>query len=419
MFAFSLGAAFAAGLTPFLFNFVVDPYGMNNRFDLDLEKFRVSERAHYPLWKMINFPEDGAEVVILGDSRARALREKIWKGLGHDAFNFAYGGATISEIYDTFLHVKSSPKLKTLVVGLPLRSFDPDHRGGMNRVPEAIRLAQDPISYYSSWFVAKMSLRNLQHRYPGFFRKLERLTPEWVGTAKAAEDKQPDDFNLSDLVGRGYCRDCVLPTGKKADPHPGLARQINLGLGRGYGHWGHLWSSVALNRDLPGKFERQVRKNGANDWEGFRFSEELWEKIETIASWSRENNVQLVFVIPPTIVEMQQRMAGFGFTDLNHRFRVKLSELAPVFDFDFDSKFTRDLSRFTDAYHFRGKSAHAIVGEISLLISDNKRIRQRAQRKRSDIICPVSPADTSDTFSDGTATVVEGQSCRIWTWNHG
>ena len=140
-YALALAAAFTIGLTPFAFNLVVDPYDMNGAVDLDLDKFKISEQAHYPLWKMIHYPKDGAELVILGDSRARALREKIWVNLGEDAFNFAYGGATIQEIYSTFLHVKeSSPKLKTLVVSLPLRSFDLKHRGGLNRVPEAIRL---------------------------------------------------------------------------------------------------------------------------------------------------------------------------------------------------------------------------------------------------------------------------------------
>ena len=96
----ALGIALAAGLAPTAFNAIVDPYELNDAFELDLNKQRISEKAHYPLWKFAHYPDDGADTVILGDSRARALRDKYWHELGlKGAYNFAYGGATIHEIY--------------------------------------------------------------------------------------------------------------------------------------------------------------------------------------------------------------------------------------------------------------------------------------------------------------------------------
>lgn len=417
-YAATLAAAFSIGLSPFLFNLAVDPYDMHGGVDLGLNKFKISEHAHYPLWKMIHYPEQGAEIVILGDSRARALREKIWTSLGEDAFNFAYGGATIQEIYNTFLHVKSSPKLKTLVVGLPLRSFDLKHRGGLNRVPEAIRLSQNPIAYYKSWFVSKIGWRNLEHRYPVATARIESLLPG-ISLASAAGMETLQDTQLSDLMQKKNCESCVLPVLNQSVPHPTQAQALNLGLGRGYGHWSRLWVQASVDRALPKKFDRQVRKNGANDWGKFKFSEKLWSHIEDIAHWCRENDVQLVFVIPPTIVEMQHRMSGFGYADLNHRFRLRLAELAPVFDFDFDSKLTRNLSLFTDAYHFKSSSAHQIVGEIVQLTSLRPKAKRRALKRRKEIICPISTKDAQHTTTDGIVTVSEGVSCRIWRWSNG
>lgn len=422
-----LASVFAIGMSPFVFNWVVDPYDMNGVVDLDLKKFKISEQAHYPLWKMIHFPKEGAETVILGDSRARALREKIWHSLGVDAFNFAYGGATIDEIFDTFEHIKSNPALKTLIVSLPLRSFDPNHRKGLNRVPEAIRLSQNPVAYYKSWFVSKIGWRNLDHRYPAYIDFLRSLQPgSLVSKAKAQTIVKSNVQNaggryddLGVLLDQDACRSCQLPSNVASAPHPSAARLVTLGLGRGYGGWSRLWTPITLQRDLPGKFERQVRKNGANDWAKFKFSETLWSKIETIAHWCKNKNIQLVFVIPPTIAEMQKRMAGFGFVDLNHRFRLRLAELAPVFDFDFNSSLTRDLSKFTDAYHFKSKSAHAIVGEIVQMVASQKKPRARAFKRRKEIICPIHAKDVRKDFSDGIVRVQEGQSCRIWRWNNG
>ena len=112
-------------------------------------------------------------------------------------------------------------------------------------------------------------------------------------------------------------------------------------------------------------------------------------------------------------------MTGFGYADLNHRFRLRLAELAPVFDFDFDSPLTRDLSRFTDAYHFKSKSAHAIVGEIVQVMSSHKKVKAKGKKRRKHIICPVEPGDVSHSMTDGIVTVDEGTSCRIWRWNNG
>ncbi|MEM8793954.1 MAG: hypothetical protein AAGE61_00190 [Pseudomonadota bacterium] len=419
LYSAMLLTAFCAGFMPFIFNVVVDPYDMNDVVDLDLDKFKVSEPAHYPLWKMIHFPKKGHEAVVLGDSRARALREKLWRSLGADTYNFAYGGATIYEIFDTFEHVKDTPNLKTLVVGLPLRSFDPAHRRGLNRVPEAIELSRNPFAYYKSWFVAKIGWRNLERRYPENVARLRNLASPIFAEAKAFGLKDPAKAPLTDLLNPDVCEGCDLPDHVKAVPHPIVARRLNFGTGRGLGLWDEAWPPIAISRELPRKFERQVRKNGRNDWEGFKFSEELFAKIAAIAEWSKANNVKLVFVIPPTIPEMQERMSRYGWSGLNNRFRLRLAELAPVFDFDFDSPLTRDLSQFTDAYHFKGKAAKAMVGEILQLVSDDRKVVARARKRRSEIVCPISESDqVTDQVSDGIVEMKQGVSCRIWRWSH-
>ena len=90
-------------LAPVAFNGVVDAYNHNQIVDLGLDKTEISVKAHYPLYKMIEYPRIKAPTIVLGDSRARALQDKYWQELGRDdVYNFAYGGATVFEIYDTF-----------------------------------------------------------------------------------------------------------------------------------------------------------------------------------------------------------------------------------------------------------------------------------------------------------------------------
>jgi len=160
--------------------------------------------------------------------------------------------------------------------------------------------------------------------------------------------------------------------------------------------------------------ERQILRNAKADWRAFQFSEKFWGYLVEISAWSKLSNVQLIFVIPPTIAEMHNSISNYGYGELNHQFRMRLAELGLVVDFDFDRPLTRDLTRFTDAYHANYKAAKLIVGEILPMISDQKQAIAKAQKRRKDIICPVDEKDVSNHISDEFVEVLEGQSCRIW-----
>jgi len=414
-----IAGTFIAGLSPFLFNVVIDPYELSPIFDLDIEKEKISEKSHYPLWKVIHYPEQTTETVILGDSRARALKEKFWHQIGlTNTYNFSYGGATIFEIFDTFQFVKQSPNLKTLIVGIQLRSFDLNHKKGMNRVPEALRLSSNRFTYYSNWFVSRISTKLLEKKYEKQLHSFRQLDFSPVSSAQAEETSLKDRHAYLELLDEELCRNCKLPTNVTASPYAIRTGHYSYYFGHGLGRWSSLWPEIKTEQTLTGVFGRQVRKNARSDWNKFEFSEELWSRIVQISEWSRENNVKLVFVIPPTIAEMQQKIVDFGFGELNHKFRLRLAALAPVFDFDFYNSTTSNLKNFSDAYHFNHVTAKQIIGEVSLYLSTQEKVRNKALKRRDQIICPLSEQETRAKTADQTVEVLEGQSCRIWRTHH-
>ncbi len=311
----ALAVSGALGALPVFLNLAVDPYNKVGGLPLDISKKKISEKAHYPLWKIIaHSKKQTPETIILGDSRARALRDKYWSEVGlKRAYNFAYGGATIYEIHETFKYLKTRPKPKNLVVGIQLRSFDPAHKAGMNRVPEAIRLATHPVKYFSSWFVTKISWRHIEANYPNAIKVMRSLMPGIISSAKASELGRPGSTAVNTLLRPDVCFGCKLPQLDAPVAYPLQHR----GYGRGHGRWAELWHNISINRELPSRFAKQVRKNGRSDWKSFKFSEELWAKVAEIADWSKQNGVKLIFVIPPTIPEMQARIAEFGRADLD------------------------------------------------------------------------------------------------------
>ena len=400
------------GVAPIVFNFVVDPFNMNGWFDLDLDKREISVKAHYPLYKMIEYPRKRAPRIILGDSRSRALQDRFFEEKGLDGvYNFAYGGATIPEIYSTYEYLRDNAELKTLIIGVPLRTFDLNHRKGLNRVPDAIEIASAPLRYYSSWFVSKTGWANINDRYNSTFKQLATLMPRLIGEAKAQEPGGTTDWALGRLLNPALCEGCKLPERKASTLLPGSLRRYGLGLAA----WAPVWQDRSIDRKLPSKFARQVDKNAANDWRRFSFSEELWAHIEEIAEWCDREGVRLLFFVPPTIVEMQHRVTEFGLTDVNHDLRARLARLAPVVDFDFDNTLTRDLSNFNDAYHFNSKVAKAIVAEFSQLIVPPGSAANLTKRRQELIRCPIGPKSEEGKQSHAGLTLQEGLNCRIWS----
>ena len=417
-YCFMMLLTFLMGLLPFMFNYVVDPYEMNSVVDAGFDKKKVSEKAHYPLWKVIHYPAKPPEVIVLGDSRARSLRDRYWQGFGYTkAYNFAYGGATVREIYDTFKFVKDNKNLKSLVIGVQLRSFGQNDRDGLNRVPEAIKLSQNPFKYYSNWFVSRVGVELLEKEFGPRISNLVKLGD--VSSAHAESGSKKTNVPLGELLDPKSCENCMLPENVTSSVHPAFAVAHDTYFGDDLGIWSRLWLPIKIDRELTGKFQKQISRNAKSDWRSFKFSEKSWNYLVEISKWSKQNNVQLVFVIPPTISEMQNRVVEFGYGELNHDFRKRLSGLGDVVDFDFDSSFTRDLTRFTDAYHFNYKASRLIVGEILQLVSNDKKIVAKARKRRMDIICPVLPKDISNKIADDLFEVTEGKSCRIWRARHG
>ena len=406
---------FLLGVSPVVFNVLVDPYEMVNVVDMGLKKKSISEKAHYPLWKVAHYPANSADLLILGDSRARSLRDKYWHDLGADnAYNFGYGGATISEIYDTFDYVKHNKTIKTFVVGIQLRSFYLLHKNGLNRVPEAIRLKRNPLAYYSNWFVSRIGLKILSDRFglePNLFAA---QTGFIVTSAHAIETKAQPYKSLPNAKDIEACKRCMLPENVAPSALPTTKTIDFRHYSHGLGIWSDLWRPIAINRNLVGKFEKQVRRNARSDWRSFTFAEAYWQKIVAISDWCKRNNVKLIFVIPPTIIEMQNRIGEFGFGELNHNFRLRLAKLGTVVDFDFDNRLTRNLNLFTDAYHSNYKAAKQIVGEIVQLASYDEKVVSKALKRRGKIICPINASDVTKRTSDKKLEVLEGQSCRIW-----
>ena len=413
VYSLLIAAVFTAASLPIFVNIIVDPYEINNFINLDIKKTKISEKAHNPLWKVSHYKPHKVNLIILGDSRTKALKDKYWKELGAKAaYNFSYSGGTIFEIYDSFQFIKSNPNLKTMVIGVQLRSFDEKFKKGINRVPEAIRLYENPIAYNSNWFVSQVALDLIKDSY---FKNMgfEITDQLFVNKAHAAEffnKKKPTDQKLPKS---GTCNDCELPQDVSPILYPNYLKNYNHYFGNNLGIWSELWEQSIPSNKLNKSFLKQVARNGAADWRYFEFSEKFWKYLEKISIWCRQNGVELILITPPTIVELQNRANDYQLGKLNHILRMRLAKLGTLIDFDYVNQLTQQPQYFTDAYHFNSNVAKEIIGEILRLIQPDQ--TQVKNHNPNDIIrCPIAEENIRHQVTNGTTTVLVGKSCRIW-----
>ena len=120
----------------------------------------------------------------------RHLLTKLCEDLNNQVYGLSNPGDPSASHWHSFEGDLMNPNLKNLVVGIQLRSFDLEHKGGMNRVPEALRLKRNPFSYYSSWFVAGVGWSLVEDHYP---EAVQYLSLDWVNPVKEAEASEISD----------------------------------------------------------------------------------------------------------------------------------------------------------------------------------------------------------------------------------
>jgi hypothetical protein len=276
-------------------NYIIDPYHFNNMTSLDLDD-DIALRRNYRLYKMTQFISHPKPRIILGDSRGDSLSERLFfeEGLS-DIYNFSYGGATFTDILDTFWFAERHASLKTVIIELPFNIYSATSVSTFTS--EAEDAIGEPILYYMNPSVFKTSALQLYNRFAGVPVEIEKPL------------QSRDDFWSFQLkeTTRGF-----------------------------YGNW------VFPQRSL--------------------------EKLQAIASYCQSKNIRLIFVIPPTHVELQHQVQAYGLDEQYASYKRDLSQLGQVLDYDHESELTTDRANFRDPYHFTPRVAKIMVKNIVALI---------------------------------------------------
>jgi hypothetical protein len=278
---------------PFMINYVVDPFNMNNLFNLGLSKDKVSYILNYRLYKLIDFKNHPQENIILGDSRGDSLKTAYFKELGvYNYANLSYGRGTLYEAADTFWYCVNLSRLKIVIIVVPFNLYSDSNR--YNIVGEAENIINNPVSYYLNTFILKVSFFNLYTRLTG---KL------WI------------------------------------TENPGMDKEA-------------FWQRE-LGESVTGEFYR-----------GWEQPQILYNKLKEISQYCRSHNIKLILLIPPTHVDLQNKVAVYGLTKQYKKYKKDLSNIAVVANFDYPNEVTVNKEYFLDPYHFNSDIARLIIKRL-------------------------------------------------------
>lgn len=137
----------------------IDPYNViRQEVDPELQalKYTISYKLNYPLYQLQAYSYAPTDVIILGDSRAKALDSKIFETVtGETTINLSYGGGTVPEAVETFWYITENHSIKRVYLGLNFNLYNA--LNNKNRVRPANDIRANYISYLTSKYCIQSS----------------------------------------------------------------------------------------------------------------------------------------------------------------------------------------------------------------------------------------------------------------------
>ena len=110
------------------------------------------------------------------------------------------------------------------------------------------------------------------------------------------------------------------------------------------------------------KFQLDVTAN--RFYKNHSYPVNYYESLKKIAAYCKGKNIKLVFFIPPSHVQIQNKVQEFNLQKEEERFKQDLNKLADVYDFNYPNAITSESANFSDPFHIVGKASRIVIEEL-------------------------------------------------------
>ena len=170
--------------------------------NFDITKHQIAYQINYPLFKLNEFEQSKANILLLGDSRMDKLKSTLFEEwTSKKVYNLSYGGGTLPEIINSLKFVLDTPhNLEEIFIGINFNLYNGFNE--MDRVSEAEHLLENQFSLYASKFVFTANIKSLQ----------SLLTSEKGGSVENPNmDKEEFWRSQIDVAARNFYRKYRYP----------------------------------------------------------------------------------------------------------------------------------------------------------------------------------------------------------------
>ena len=122
---------------------------------------------------------------------------------------------------------------------------------------------------------------------------------------------------------------------------------------------------LGMPLDTKSEFwEWQLETNLPNFYSNYEYPSIYYEGLKEISNYCKENNIKLIFFIPPTHIEQQQSVINFDLAEEEVRFRDDIKKLGILYDFDYPNEITKNKNNFSDPLHPNDSIVEIVTQEI-------------------------------------------------------
>mgnify|MGYP001593967187 FL=1 len=99
-------------------------------------------------------------------------------------------------------------------------------------------------------------------------------------------------------------------------------------------------------------------------YSNYEYPTTYYEGLKEISNYCKENNIKLIFFVPPTHIEQQQSVINFDLAEEEVRFRDDIKKLGILYDFDYPNEKTKNKTNFSDPLHPNDSIREIVTQEI-------------------------------------------------------
>ena len=111
-------------------------------------------------------------------------------------------------------------------------------------------------------------------------------------------------------------------------------------------------------------WDYQLNSAANNVYRIYKYPQSYFDELELIKQYCTKNNIELVFFIPPTHVDLQNKIKEFELIKEQEKFKSDLKSLGAFYDFDYPNEVTTNKANFDDPYHCNELISELLVKTI-------------------------------------------------------